>query len=120
MRGGIVGKIDVVQHPAEIARASQVLGHFEFGVRGDRLEKGGELAAAEARLLDALTSGDPASSHIGVFAGVVPRAGLGRHLEVGVNDVIDIAEQQTCPLLPLLLDEEKEFRLIPLCALTRG
>jgi hypothetical protein len=93
-------------------------GHkFESG--SNRLEKGAKFATAETRLLDALPASDAAPRHIGMFAGIVFRAGVQRRLEVSVYDILDVSQQQARPLLPFIIDEKNKFALVAICRLAR-
>ena len=69
-----------------------------------------ELPAAEIRAVEALPLFRPAHEHLLELPDIVFGTGLGRHLEKGVDDIGHIAQEQSGPLLPLVLDEQAVAR----------
>jgi hypothetical protein len=109
-----------VQHPAERPCAAQFFRRVEVCIGFDGFEEGRKFPTAETRLLHTLTPGNSAPSHIGVFTRIIIGTGIRGQLEMGVDDIIDIAKEQACPLLPLLVDKNGELGLAAPCCLPRG
>jgi len=83
----ILGEVDIVEHPAQIAAAHKLRRRIESLFGPHRLEKGRELSTPERRLLHTLASRDPPPSHIGVLSRVFGGSRLRGNLEMGFDDI---------------------------------